>query len=193
MDCGVPWDCKKSLDIFHKKSSFLTVIQSFFWHCVSSLWSFCRQFSTLSRRFHEALPTHLTVHVLCFDSIYTALNSLSKTQWHLEESYTISVQMPQMTTGFALWPLCVTTKLLLHCRRPYRQNRCGLIRTLGSGVCFEHDQSVHCSTRFHRVYWQCQCLAAVMFVIILCGTLHLAFSWMPKGCHEKPAPVWQEC
>ena len=84
--------------------------------------------------------------------------SVLKTQWHLKERYTISVQKPRTTTAFAQRPMCTPAELLLHCRRPYctamvtlRQPHCALIRTPSDGVCFEHAQSACRRPAFYAI------------------------------------------
>ena len=76
-----------------------------------------------------------------------------KMQRHLKERHTISVQTPQMTTVFAQQPLCAPAELLLPCRRPYCAALVplSLIRTPSYGVCFEHAQSVRCSSAFYVI------------------------------------------
>ena len=83
------------------------------WRCIVFLRSPCWRFSALSRRFHGA-------HNVCtaHSQRFHCTDSLLKTQCHLKERRTISMQMPQMTTAFAR-PLYALAKLLLHCRRPY--------------------------------------------------------------------------
>ena len=83
---------------------------------VPTLRSSCWRFSALSRRFHCAF-TALTVQ--CVHCAFTCADGVLKTQWHLKERRTISVQTQKTTAAFAQRPLCAPAELLLRCRRPY--------------------------------------------------------------------------
>ena len=132
--------------------------------------------TVLSLRVHGAHSTcpALSRRCHCTDTVW-------KTQWHLQERRAVSLQMPQMTTAFAHWPLCAPTELLFCCRRPYcvtmvtlRHPLCALLgrRANAEWRCFVLSMLKVCtvarrSMRPDGVQWQGHCVAAVMLAFVL--------------------------
>ena len=124
--------------------------------------------------------TALTAHAPHFHGVATAL----RTQWHLQERRTVSLQTPRTTTAFAQRPLCVPTELLLRRRRPYCVAmvtlRCPLCALLGRRVTvivlsmLKMRTIARCSMRPKRVQWRCHCIAAVVLAFVLRAPRHSA-------------------
>ena len=174
-----PWPCYGACMVYHRNPKELVILCAL---------------TTLPLHFHGAYNACTAISW----SSYCTYGVL-KTQWHLNERRSISMQKPRTTMAFAQQPLCMPAEpveLLLHCRRPYcaamktfKRPHWALFRTPSDSVCFQHAQSACHHSSFYGVplHWSggaCNCTARTWAFCIFIGRRGITLRtliWFDRG------------